>query len=219
MIVSAIMPIKLHNERLPGKNTKLLGNKPLLHYQLEALKKTGLYTNITVFCSDEAIVPFLPDGVEFLKRSPELDSPSSNFSQIFTSYISLVDADVYLYAHVTAPFVTVATIKTCINAVTSGAYDSAFCASKIQDFLWRNGKPLNFDAKNMPRSQDLDLIYRETSGVYVFTKKVFEQYHRRIGNRPYIHEVTYREAVDINEPEDFKLAEIMLSIVPGESRG
>jgi CMP-N-acetylneuraminic acid synthetase len=213
MTISAIMPIKLHNERLPGKNTKLLGNKPLLHYQLNALKETGLCTSITVFCGDEAVVPFLPDGITFLKRAPELDLPNSNFSQIFTSYVSIVDADVYVYAHATAPFVTVATIKACIEAVTSGVYDSAFCASKIQDFLWRKGKSLNFDAENMPRSQDLEPIYRETSGVYVFTRKVFEQYHRRIGNSPYIHEVTYKEAIDINAPEDFRLAEAMLSVV------
>lgn len=211
--VMAIMPIKLHNERLPGKNTKLLGNKPLLHYQLNALKESGLCTSITVFCSDEAIIPFLPNGITFLKRAAELDSPNTNFTQIFASYISLANADVYVYDHATAPFITVETIKTCIRAVTLGNHDSAFCASKIQDFLWYRGKPLNFDAENIPRSQDIDPIYRETSGIYVFTKSVFEQYHRRIGSSPYIHEVTYKEAVDINTPEDFKLAEAMLSVI------
>jgi CMP-N-acetylneuraminic acid synthetase len=92
------MPIKLHNERLPGKNTKLLGNKPLLHYQLNALKETGLCTNITVFCSDQAILQFLPDGITFLKRAPDLDLPTSNFTQIFASYIALVDADICVYS-------------------------------------------------------------------------------------------------------------------------
>jgi CMP-N-acetylneuraminic acid synthetase len=213
MTISAVMPIKLHNERLPGKNTKLLGNKPLLHYQLNALKASGLCPSITVFCSDEAIIPSLPDGITFLKRATELDSPSSNFTQIFASYITLVNADIYVYTHATAPFITAETIKTCVHAVTSGIYDSAFCASKIQDFLWRRGEPLNFDAENIPRSQDIEPIYRETSGVYVFTKNVFEQYHRRIGNNPYIHEVTYKEAVDINTLEDFKLAEAILPIV------
>jgi CMP-N-acetylneuraminic acid synthetase len=132
--IVAIMPIKLHNERLPGKNTKLLGNKPLLHYQLNALKESGLCTSITVFCSDEAIIPFLPDGITFSKRAVELDLPNTNFSQIFASYISVEDADVY--DHATAPFITVETIKTCIRAVTLENHDSAFCASKIQKFLW-----------------------------------------------------------------------------------
>jgi CMP-N-acetylneuraminic acid synthetase len=79
--------------------------------------------------------------------------------------------------------------------------------------LWRRGEPLNFNAENIPRSQDIEPIYRETSGVYVLTKDVFEQYHRRIGNKPYIHEVTYKEAIDINTAEDFKLAEAILPVM------
>jgi CMP-N-acetylneuraminic acid synthetase len=88
-----------------------------------------------------------------------------------------------------------------------------FALQKYKNFCGYRGKPLNFDAENIPRSQDIEPIYRETSGVYVFTKSVFEQYHRRIGSSPYIHEVTYKEAIDINTPEDFKLAEAMLPVI------
>ena len=212
MKVSAIMPIKLNNERLPGKNTKLLGNKPLLQYQLDALLEANLCDTVSVFCSDSAVIPFLPAQVKFLQRPSELDLPSSNFSQIFDSFMKAVDSDIYAYIHATAPFVTVDTIRTCINAVLSGMHDSAFCASRIQDFLWQNGKPLNFDASNIPRSQDLLPVYRETSGVYVFSKQVFEKHRKRIGNSPYIHEVSFKESIDINTPDDFKLAEALLYV-------
>ena len=212
MKIVAIMPIKLKNERCPGKNTRMLGSKPLLQYELDSLKETGLCDEINVFCSDEAVVPFLPEGVNFLQRPKELDLPTSNFTQIFTCFMAERDADIYVYAHATAPFVAVETMKQCIEAVKSGEYDSAFCAVKLQDYLWKDGKPLNFDATNVPRSQDLKPIYRETSGVYVFIRQVWETLHRRIGNHPYVKEVSFREAVDINNPEDFRLAESLLSI-------
>lgn len=208
----AIMPIKLKNERLPGKNTMLLGGRPLLQHQLHAALETGLADELYVYCSDESICAFLSDGVIFLKRPIELDLPTSNFTQIFSSFSALVPADIYVYVHATAPFVTPETIKECIHAVQSGKYDSAFCAVKIQDFLWKNGEPLNFDAANVPRSQDLEPIYRETSGVYVFTKEVFERYHRRIGRQPFVKELSFKEAIDINNPEDFKLAEAMVDL-------
>ena len=131
--------------------------------------------------------------VTFLKRSPELDLPTSNFTQIFTAFSNEVDADVYVYVHATAPFISQETIKQCVEAVRSGEYDSAFCATKIQDFLWKDGEPLNFDAANIPRSQDLEPIYRETSGFYAFTKEVFKRTHRRIGLHPFIKEVTFVE--------------------------
>lgn len=206
------MPIKLKNERCPGKNTRMLGEKPLLQYELDSLKATGHCSEINVYCSDDAVVPFLPEGVTFLKRAKALDLPTSNFTQIFSTFMSEKDADIYVYAHATAPFITVETMKQCIEAVKSGEYDSAFCAVKLQDYLWQDGQPLNFDATNLPRTQDLKPIYQETSGVYVFTKEVFQQYKRRIGVKPFIKEVTFKEAVDIDNPEDFDLAEVMLNV-------
>lgn len=206
------MPIKLKNERCPGKNTRILGNKPLLQHELDSLKRTGLCDSINVYCSDDAVVPFLPEGVNFILRPTYLDLPTSNFSQIFDKFIATVDADIYVYAHATAPFVTVDTMRECIEAVKSGVYDSAFCAVKLQDYLWKNGEPLNFDATDVPRTQDLETIYQETSGVYVFTKDVYTKYRRRIGVKPFIKEVSFKESVDIDNPEDFNLAEILVNI-------
>lgn len=212
MKIVAIMPIKLKNERCPGKNIRLLGNKPLLQYELDSLKKTGLCDSINVFCSDEAVVPYLPEGVHFIKRSASLDLPTSNFTQIFEAFMEVLDADIYVYAHATAPFITVETMRQCIEAVKSGEYDSAFCAIKLQDFLWKNGEPLNFDAGNLPRTQDLEPIFQETSGVYVFKKGVFEKYRRRIGKNPFIKEVSFKEAVDIDTGDDFNLAQALINL-------
>lgn len=208
----AMMPIKLNNERLPGKNTKMLGKKPLLQYELDNLKATNLVNDLYVYCSSEDIKPFLPEGVTFLKRPEYLDLPTSNFTQFFDAFMREQEADIYIMSHATAPFITVETMKECITAVQSGKYDSAFCAQKIQTFLWKDGEPLNFNPANLPRTQDLQPIYKETSGIYVFTNEVFKVHRRRIGNTPYIKCVSFKEAVDIDEPEDFKLAEMLLNL-------
>ena len=212
MKIVAIMPIKLKNERCPGKNIRLLGKKPLLQYELDSLKETNLCDSINVFCSDEAVVPYLPEKVKFIKRSARLDLPTSNFTQIFENFMEIMEADIYVYAHATAPFVTVETMKQCIEAVKSGGYDSAFCARKLQDFLWKKGEPLNFNGDDLPRTQDLEPIYQETSGIYVFKKEVFEKYRRRIGKKPFIKEVSFKEAVDIDTGDDFDLAQSLVDL-------
>lgn len=212
MKIVAIMPIKLKNERCPGKNTRPLGTKPLLQHELDNLKATGLCDSINVYCSDPAVVPFLPEGVDFVRRPEFLDLPTSNFTQIFESFMAEVDADIYVYAHATAPFITVDTMRECIEAVKSGEYDSAFCAVKLQDYLWQDGEPLNFDASNLPRTQDLKPIYQETSGVYALRKEVFQNFRRRIGEKAFIKEVSFKEAIDIDNPEDFELAEALVNI-------
>lgn len=212
MNIVAIMPLKLNNERLPGKNTRQLGGMPLLCHQLNALLSVKGINGIYVYCSDPVIKELLPPGVTFLQRPSSLDLPSSNFTQIFDTFRMSVDADIYVYDHATAPFVRPETIEECINAVVSGEYDSAFCAQRLQDFLWEDGRALNFDATDVPRSQDLPVYFRETSGCYVFTKESFLKTGRRVGLKPFIKEVSFREAVDINTPDDFRLAEAMLNI-------
>ncbi len=122
MKVVAIMPIKLINERCPGKNTRSLGHKPLLQWELDSLKETGLCDSINVFCSSEKVIPFLPDNIVFIQRPDYLDLPTSNFNQIFTCFMEQQEADIYVYAHATAPFITVDTMKQCILAVTSGEF-------------------------------------------------------------------------------------------------
>lgn len=201
-----VMPIKLNNERLPHKNTKLLNGKPLIRWQLDIINEIECIDKKIVFCSEKKIVQYLPDGVEFLKRNKELDLPTKNFTDIFMDFFRIVDADIYVYAHATAPFVKRETIIECMEKVAYEKNDSAFCAVKLQDFLWKDGKPLNFNADDIPRSQDLEIIWRETSGVYVFSREVFSNLHRRIGNNPFIKEVSIREAVDINNMEDYELA-------------
>ena len=209
--IVSVMPIKLNNERLPGKNTMMLGDKPLIRYELDTLLSIKEISDIYVFCSQDSIKKYLPQSVRYLKRPEYLDLPTSNFNQIFDEFLKIIDADIYVYAHATAPFVKKESIEKCLSAVISRQYDSAFCATEIRDFLWKDGKPLNFDASNVPRSQDLDPIYEETSGVYVFTKKSYERTHRRIGEKPYICITSKKEAVDINTVEDFELAKLYLN--------
>lgn len=207
--IIGFMPLKLNNKRLAHKNTRLLNNKPLLLYNLTMLLSLEKVSEIYVYCSDKNICKFLPRGVKFLKRSKALDKDETNFTQLFQAFMQEIDADIYLCSHATAPFVSAKSANKCLESVMSGEFDSAFTATRLQDFLWdKNLKPLNFDPTNLPRSQDLEVLYKESSGIYVFEKQVFAKYHQRIGKKPYIVEIPFKEAIDINEESDFKLAEI-----------
>ncbi len=89
----------------------------------------------------------------------------------------------------------------------SGEYDSAFAAKKLQDFLWQDGRPLNYDLDNIPRTQDLPVILQETSGFYIYRREIITSLNRRIGNNAFIVEVSEIEGIDIDESEDFFMAD------------
>ena len=92
----AWVPIKLNNQRLPGKNTKLLAGKPLCSYMLETLTQIDGLDDIYVYCSQEDIIQYLPNGVKFLKRPEKLDGAMVGHYEIVESFINTIDADVYL---------------------------------------------------------------------------------------------------------------------------
>ena len=200
--------MKLNNRRLPQKNTKSFTNgKPLCWYILSTLLKIEELDEVYVYCSNPDIQAFIPEGVKYLRRSESFDQDTTKMNEVLLAFSKEVDADVYVMTHTTAPFVSVESIKKGIFAVKDEGYDSSFAAKKLQDFLWNMGKPFNYQLDNIPRTQDLPVLYQETSGFYIYKKEVIQKYNRRIGENPFIVEVDEIEAVDIDEGEDFLIAD------------
>lgn len=212
MKVVALIPIKLNSERLPHKNILDLGGKPLCYHMTKNLVDVQGIDETYVYCSDEKIKDYMPERITFLKRDPYLDGDLVKGQEIYESFINQVDADVYVLAHVTAPFIKKESIQNALDKVLSGEYDSALSVKKVQTFTWYQGKTLNYDLEDIPRTQDIEPIYYETSAFFIFKKEVFTQMgKRRIGNKPYFQEIDDIEAVDIDYPEDFKFAQAIIN--------
>jgi len=207
MKVVGIVPIKLNNERLPGKNTRqFFDGTPLIQFMLNTLQKVPELNDIYVYCSNESIKEYLPYGICYLKRDKILDQSETRGNQILENFINVVDADIYVLAHATAPFTKPESISKCIQAVLSGNHDSGFLAQRLTELMWTETGPLNFNAHDVPRTQDLPKIYAETSGAFVFTKETFKKYKSRNGMNPFICEVSAIEGIDIDYLEDFEIA-------------
>lgn len=209
MKVIALVPIKLNSERVKEKNLRpFCDGKPLIQFILEALTASKKIDEIYVYCSSERIKKYLIDGVKFLRRPEYLDENTSNCNDIIREFIKEVDSDYYVVSHATAPFTRPQSIDKCIESVVgSERYDSAFTVEKIQTFMWKGGKPMNFDVDHFPRTQDLAPIYMETSGAFVFPKWVFEKYDRRVGVNPCLVEVEPMESIDIDTEYDMTVAQ------------
>ena len=204
----AVVPMKLNNQRLPGKNTKPFSDgTPLCSCILNTLCSVKDIDEVYVYCSSAEIKQYLPYGVKFLSRSTSLDSDTTTMNDVLKCFAQNVNADVYVLTHATAPFIKCSSIQKGILAVKENGYDSAFAAKKVQEFLWQDGKPINYDVKHIPRTQDLPLIFAETCGLYVYKKHLIIEQNRRIGDNPFIVEVGGFETIDIDEADDFVLAD------------
>ena len=209
----ALVPIKMNNERTPGKNTKTFNNGiPLIQYILSSLQKAQEIDEIYVYCSKEEICDYLIPGVKYLKRDEKYDSATADVNDMFYQFSVDIPADIYVLAHATAPFQKPETIDRGVRQVKNGEYDSAFAVRKMQEFMWENNMPKNYDTLKIPRTQDLPIVYVETTGMYIFTKDVIQKRRSRIGFKPYLLEVSKIEAIDINDPIDFEIANALSTI-------
>jgi CMP-N-acetylneuraminic acid synthetase len=204
--IIAFVPIRLNSQRLPNKNILPIAGHPMCWHILSSLLKVDGINETYVYCSDEAVKKYISEGSIFLKRDARLDGDLVKGFEIYESFINQVDADIYILAHTTSPFIKSETIAKALNSMLDKGYDSAFSAQRIQTFAWYKGKPINYDINDVPRTQDIEPIYIETSAFFMFEKEIFTKHHRRIGFNPYIQEVDSVEAVDIDTKEDYDFA-------------
>lgn len=207
MKVVAFVPIKLNNERMSNKNLMRFDDgTPMCHLVFNTLSAVREIDEVYCYCSNPKIKDYLTGRVKFLQRDRSLDTAATKCGEFINAFLNDVNSDIVVLSHVTSPFLRADTVKKCIAAVKNGKYDSAFSASKVQEFFWQDGLPLNFDPTSTPRSQDLPIFYKETSGCFTFTREMFIKTKRRIGFRPYMCEVDKIEEIDINYPQDFEIA-------------
>ena len=60
---------------------------------------------IYVYCSDEIIKQYLPPEVKFVKRDKYYDLSTTPFNMLLKRFATIIEADIYVLAHATAPFI------------------------------------------------------------------------------------------------------------------
>lgn len=213
MKVVSFIPIKLNNQRLPGKNLLPLGNKMMCDYIFDTIKQIDSIDEKYVYCSDEKIQEYLPKELCFLKRDKYLDGFQIRGLEIIEYFVRDVNADIYVLTHVTQPFTKVKSIEEALRMVMYEGYDSAFSAMEIKDYCWYQGKPLNYDMQNIVITQELEPILVETGAFFIFKKEVFTKYHQRIGKNPYIYMVDRFESIDIDDNADYEFAKSVVNFI------
>jgi CMP-N-acetylneuraminic acid synthetase len=116
MKVVAFVPVKLNSVRVPGKNIKLLfGGTPLIHLVQRSLLSVPELFEIYCYCSNQVICDYLLEGITFLERPVWLDTDSARGNDLIKTFVETVNADLYLMAHATSPFVKPQTYSQAIQ--------------------------------------------------------------------------------------------------------
>jgi len=217
MKVTLLLPMKGNSERVPNKNLKLFNGKPLFHAIIDELINSK-YINKVIINTDsdliaESAINTFQDFVSIHKRPKSIQGDFVSMNKIIEYDLNNSDSDIYIQTHSTSPLLTIKSLDAAIDKMISNStdFDSIFSVTKIQTrFYDKNGAPFNHDPKELLRTQDLEPLFEENSGFYIFTRESFKNAgHKRIGLIPLMFEIDKIEAIDIDEPSDFIIAETL----------
>jgi CMP-N-acetylneuraminic acid synthetase len=214
--ILAILPVRKNSKRVAFKNLKKFSDSNLLEIKLKVLKSIEIIDNILVSSDwDEALD--IAKNYNVLTHEREKYYASSECSsdeniKYITNYIKTLPENYkyLLYTPVTSPLIKKNTIINFINKyfTINDKYKSMVTTTKLNKFLYFKNKPLNFNIHKFSKSQDLyfgDII------LFSLSINTLENQLKTflIDENPYFYNLSDIEAIDIDYPIDFEIAEFL----------
>lgn len=222
----AIITARGGSKRIPGKNIKSFLGKPIITYSIEAALQSGIFQEVMVSTDDETIaevarkagakIPFLRSA----ETSNDFSTTADVLAEVLQSYQqhgSQFDYACCLYP--TAPFVTPIRLQDAWKLIQQHNADSVIPVTAFSFPIWRafliKDDRLQFawPENAMKRSQDLTPAYHDCGQFYFFNAERFIRTKKLLTENTIPMVVPESEVQDIDNPEDWKLAEIKYSFL------
>lgn len=209
MKVVAFVPAKGTSERIRNKNLSVLDGEYLFKRKLRQLLDCSAISMVCLDTDSDELAGLAADlPVQRLQRPAVLASNATDGHELFAWECAQIEADIYVQALCTAPFVDAGTVQRAIDALlASPEHDSVVAVTHGKQYLWRDGEPM-YGRGRIPNSVDLPLTVIEAMSLYVVRASAVAS-GKRFGVKPLLFNLSPTEAVDVNWPEDLDLAETM----------
>ena len=227
MNVVGIIHARGGSKRIPLKNIRLLAGKPLVTYIIGAARRAKKIDRVIVSTDHEDIIRISRGAgaeVPFVRpQDLSEDVPSELVTQHAVKYLEEVErypVDVAVTFQPTTPFCSPEDIDGCVDLLlSSDDVDSVFSAQGISErpewmfFHNEEGLAQNLLSKaitgDLGVSQKLPSLYIPNGGIYVTRRKALFEQNAIIGRRSKMWIMPKERSVDIDEPVDFLIAEVM----------
>jgi len=228
--IVGLIPARGGSKRVPKKNIRLLNNRPLITYTIEAAKKSKKIDRLIVSTDDSEIaeisriagaeVPFV--------RPAELARDESPDKPVYLHAIQWLEenenyfADIIVLLRPTTPFKTPQIIDKAIKYLEDTGADSVRTVNKVEGGdhpFWMFKKDDENRAspfikgvtlEKYYRRQLLPPVYRLNSVVDIIKIEVLKNHLKIYGDDMRILEVSEEVALDIDTELDFEICETMM---------
>lgn len=217
MKLAALLPMKAHSSRVPHKNFREIAGKPLYRWMLDKLLEADFIDEVVINTDAQELLgnnDLAHPRLRLRSRPEAIRGDEVSMNRVIENDLAHTEADHFLMTHTTNPALTLNTLQQAFERYRRGldsGQDSLFGVNRHQTrFYTQDGTPVNHDPSNLIPTQDLEPWFEENSCFYFFSKCSFQSTGARIGTAPLMHETPKLESCDIDEWDDWHLAELIL---------
>ena len=219
MDVTVVIPCRAGSTRVKNKNFRPFGGSNLLEIKVNQAKSLGLPTVVN---SDSEIAKEIAKkhNINFTERPEYYASSKCNNSEYYEYLANSVSTEYIMILQPTAPLLNDSTLINCYNEFSKNLdkYDSLVTVQYAKKHAWYNNKPINYDLKNTPNSQDLNPIMFPTFNVMICKVSSLLKTKNAITEKCLFYQVEDNEAIEIDDQLEFDVAEFLYNKFKNENK-
>ncbi len=222
----AIIPARGGSKGLPGKNIKMLGNKPLIFWTIEAALKAKNVTKVILstddkeiadICSETGIeIPFMRPNNLAEDSSPAIDTYIYTINKLKEE--NIYHADEYVVLLPTVPFVSAQDIDNAINLFHENEADSVVSTTKLdfpKEWIFDVASDTNLIQKtendiSSKNRQEYKYSFIPNGGIYVLKHSLVSNQKTYYFKKTLSYIMPRERSIDIDTELDFKFAEFLV---------
>jgi YrbI family 3-deoxy-D-manno-octulosonate 8-phosphate phosphatase len=208
--ITAVIPVKKDSQRCKNKNIRRFEETNLLKLKIETLKKVKGIDKILVSSNCDKMLEIAKElGVDTYKRD-ERYCTNENIGGFYCDLTNTIHTQFLMHTPVTTPLITHVQYEEIITKWNENKmnYDSLNTSTKINEFIWYNEEPVNYDRKNPISSQYLPDYKYLNFGCNIISKESLIDSNNIIGKKPLFFDINPISGIDIDTPLDFIKAEL-----------
>lgn len=226
--INAFLAIRAGSTRIPYKNFRLIGGKPLYQYLLDTALQLTDYFSLYLNTDHPAIVDLVQNRygnkLSYYLRAPDLGTSEASLDAYAYDFMKKTPGDYTIFLNPCSLFLKSDTIKKAIEHTITRGLDSCTASAEIQTHCFINNQPMNFSFEvAQPRSQDLQAVHAMTSGFFIWKNSTFIQNFESHGFANFCGKfesfaISALEAIDIDYEDDIQIASALLSKEDGPAK-
>lgn len=221
-----MIPARLGSKRVPQKNIRLLNGKPLISYAIEAAIDSKIFDEIYVNSESDILGEIAQQHqVNFYKRTENLSSDKTINDEFLLDFMKNIDGDILVQLLPTSPLISAQEIREFVEAMEIKEFPTYVSVVNHQIAAVFEGTPVNFIIGEPHKSsQEMTPVQSYATVLMGWNYNEFFNniknyncgYHGRKGNIGY-HPIKGLSTIDIDNEEDFLLAEVALKYREGDT--